>query len=210
MPTSSNKDTDDASSVVQMPLALAERLVAAMERIAAGQTAEAAAEFRTAWLTELNESNVRLQTQALATIADRLSTVIQAPPPAHHGRTELSSAQKRAVLTYDAFRTALGRPGAAVLVTGVRSAERPQTITITAGSLPDVLLTLVCYDPSGSELGRGPLPPATSKHEPRQAQIATLEEKDVVARFEILDQAGDPIHLGLLQPPARIRPDAFR
>jgi hypothetical protein len=76
--------------------------------------------------------------------------------------------------------------------------------------LPDVLLTLVCYDPSGSELGRGPLPPATSKHEPRQAQIATLDDDDVVARFEILDQTGDPIRLGLLQPPNRIRPDAFR
>jgi hypothetical protein len=178
-----------------MPAQLVERLVEAMERIATGQTVEAAAEFRTALLTDLNEYNARLQTEALATIAERLGGLHQPPQPSGPG-ADLLLEQQQAVLKYNAFRTALGRPGAASLVMGVKRDDR---ITITApNQLPDVPMTVVVYDVKGNEIGRGHL--SRDKDEPRHATIRGLDEAADVARFELWDQSGKPIRFGVLTP----------
>ena len=189
MPPQSPKDTEPANPVVQMPPEALERLVLAIERMAASQTAESVAELRTAWLTQVNEANARLQTDTLAAIAERLNQPYQ---PARPITGQLSIEQRQAALSYDAFRTALGRPGAASIVMGERSGG---TIIITAGHLPDTSLTPVVYAANGREIGRGHV--RRADYAP-QGQIRGLENDDVVAWFEVREAPDDPIRWGTL------------
>jgi hypothetical protein len=190
---STERSTNDQNNTVQIPAEMLDRLVVALERLGTSQNLEAAAEFRNALATETNAAIARWQSEALVALADR----INAPPSfgRHHGR-ELNLAQQQLILRYDAFRTALGRTGAAAIVFGVVS-QLEDLIAIVQGSVPDVPLTLVAYGTTGAEIGRGQLS-RESAGEPRQAVIPNLRDKQL-ARFELWDQAGRPILFGLVQ-----------
>jgi hypothetical protein len=193
MPPNQASRTPATQPVVQMPAEMVERIVIAMEQIAAGQAVESAAEMRTALYTQVNEANVRLQTEMMATLAERFATMYQ---PSHRtSGVELSLEQRRAVLKYDAFRTALGRPGVASIVIGERSRN---TIIITKGELPDTQLTLVAYAANGKELGRGPL---TRDEGVLSAHISGLREEDTVASFELREPPDNPIRFGTMVAP---------
>jgi hypothetical protein len=181
---------DDA--VVAVPALMLDRLVAALERLATSQSVEAAAEFRNALATETNAAIARWQSEALLAIADRMN-----PPEAFHQRgRELSTSQRQVVLRYDAFRTALGRTGAASVVVGAALLDE-NLIAIVEGAVPDIPLTLVAFGGrNGAEVGRGALS-RDSDGCPRQASIGNLREKHVT-RFELWDHAGTPLLFGLL------------
>src|SRR5436305_1450757 len=104
------RSSSEHSNTVQIPAEMLDRLVSALERLGTSQNLEAAAEFRNALATETNAAIARWQSEALLTLTDRIGR--QPDLGRHHGR-ELTLAQRQLVLRYDAFRTALGRTGAA-------------------------------------------------------------------------------------------------
>jgi len=172
----------------QMPPDLMRRLVEALERIAAGQAVETSAELRTTWQQQMTDTTAT-QTQVLDAIADKLGTLVQ---PRTVSTEDLELPQQEAVLRYDAFRTALGRPGAAAMVMGERSGN---VITITAGQLPAATLQVVGFDAKGGEVGRGNLPPAG--YGQRSASLSGSNPEHIT-RFEVWDLSGSPIRFGLL------------
>jgi hypothetical protein len=179
-----------------MPVALVNRLVSALERLAAGQSVDAAIDFRNTLATETNAAIARWQTEALGTIADRLS---RQPAESSRPGGELSLPQRELVLSYDAFRTALGRTGAASIVVGFLNGT---VITITSERpLPGGRLTLVAFS-KGREIGQGDLS-AGGEGGQRQATVEDIghlpADQPVDRRFSIRDETGSPILLGLLE-----------
>jgi hypothetical protein len=192
MPTT--RGSDDPQPVVQLSPELVERLVSALEGMAIGQGVEAAAEFRTSLATETNAAIARWQTETLAVIADRFASL--QPSNARTG-DQLSLAQQQTVLTYEAFRTVVGRPGAASIVSAERSfnpKSRTHNVIVVAGPLPDTPLTLVAYGTTSAEIGRGQVTKGGRGN--REAIIPDLKDNEPVARLEIHDQSDRPILLG--------------
>ena len=207
MPTSGKEAND--SDTVQMPRDLYERFVAALESIAAAQTVEAAAEVRMAWMKQLSEDNATLQTRVMAGLVEHVERMYQ--PPKQLSNAELTLDQRQAALRYDAFRTRLGRAGAAALVIGVQKSvdyedPRHRRITITQGQLPGNPLRLVAFSTSLGEIGRGDLHlegrgPLGLDGVGRAADVELQLINGKIPNidyFEIRDLSDVPIRLGLL------------
>jgi hypothetical protein len=190
---SQERSTGGEATVVQMSPDMAARLVDALERLANSQSFEAAADFRTALATETNNAIARWQTEALMSIADRFSQSQTGP--------QLTLPQRQLALRYDAFRTALGRQGAASIVYGVPGDD---AISILGDNVPGIALTFVGFSSTGNEVPLSPRPPVIDDGQGlRHVVIRGLDKLDI-ARFELRNHADQPILLGLIIHPAPV------
>jgi hypothetical protein len=129
-------------------------------------------------LVDLLVSALRRWAPSSPTAASQLST----------GTCQIATEQQRLVLTYDAFRTALGRPGAASLAT-FRIAQAKDGITLN-GPIPGGNLQAVAYAQNGAEIKRGPLERAGPDY-------FFPIDVDLVTRLEVYDESCRPILLAV-------------
>jgi hypothetical protein len=131
----------------------------------------------------------------LTEVLDRLGRALEGlrPPPSP---TDLTFPQRRLALSYNAFRTLLGRARAAAVIDAARGGpanDAGDVLTLT-GPIPSTPITVIVYGSDGAELGR-----ATEHRregELRYATIPGLKDEMAISRIEILDQNQHPILLG--------------
>lgn len=140
-------------------------------------------------------SETAAQRGDLAEALDRLGRALEGlrPPPSP---TDLTFPQQRLALSYNAFRTLLGRAGAAAVIGAVRGGpdgDAGDVLTLS-GPIPSAPITVVVYGPDGAELGRAT--EHRSEGELRYATIPGLKDEMAISRIEILDANQHPILLG--------------
>jgi hypothetical protein len=162
--------------ILQMSPELANRLVDALEKLANGHGGN-------------NNANGGWPPDALFALIDRMGDSRTGP--------QLTTAQRRLALRYDALRTALGRKGAASIVYGVPGQD---SISIRGTNVPGIPLTFYGYTADGNEVSLAPPPVLIDDRDGlRHVVIKDLASKYIV-RFELRNQADYPILFGLITP----------
>jgi hypothetical protein len=131
----------------------------------------------------------------LAKALDRLGRALEGLRPPS-SPTDLTPPQQRMALTYNAFRTLLGRSGAAAIVRATRGGpdNNAGDVLTLEGPIPSTRVTVVAYGPDGAEIGRDP--EHRRDGEVRHATIPGLKDEMTISRIEILDENHRPILLG--------------
>lgn len=158
-----------------------------------GTTSALADEMRELFRAVISETAA--QRGDLAEALDRLGRALEGlrPPPSP---SDLTFPQRRLALTYDAFRTLLGRQGSAAIITATRGGpakDAGDVLTLT-GPIPSTKITVVAYGSDGAEIGRDP--EHRRDGEVRHATIPGLKDDMTISRIEILDENQHPILLG--------------
>lgn len=158
-----------------------------------GAASDLAAEVREMVRAVISET--ASQRGDLAEALDRLGRALEGlRPPA--SPTDLTPPQQRLALTYNAFRTLLGRPGAAAIIGAARGGpanDAGDVLTLT-GPIPSTRITVVAYGADGAEVGRDPEHQRDGEF--RYATIPGLKDEMTISRIEILDENHQPILLG--------------
>ena len=186
-----------------------QQLAEAIDRLAEKRSAEYSAEFTSRVSARLNdnEENVKAQAHAMAKIAERLGEL------AHQGAArseDLDLAQKRAVLRYNAYCTALGRSNQTSVVIGTLIEEREQErlVLVSGQQVTGHRHKLVAFDGHGNEVGQDlELVREHSRgrgEDDYQWSAAISGHGARITHFEVWDDGG-PSWLGLIQPRARVR-----
>jgi hypothetical protein len=158
-----------------------------------GATTDLAAEMREVVRAVMSEA--ASQRGDLVEVLDRLGRALEGlrPPPSP---TALTADQQRLALTYNAFRTLLGRTGAAAIISATRGGPDDDAgdVLTLRGPIPPTSITVVAYGSDGKEIGRDP---EHRRHgEIRYATIPGLKDEMTISRIEILDENRQPILLG--------------
>jgi hypothetical protein len=131
----------------------------------------------------------------MAKALDRIGQALESlRPPA--SPTDLTLPQRRLALTYNAFRTLLGRQGTAAIISATRGGpdnDAGDVLTLR-GPIPSTPITVVAYGPNGAEIGRDP--EHKRDGELRYATIPGLKDEMTISRIEIFDENRQPILLG--------------
>jgi hypothetical protein len=131
----------------------------------------------------------------LAKALDRIGRALEVlRPPA--SPTDLTPPQRRLALTYNAFRTLLGRQGSAAIISAARGGPGNDAGDVLSlrGPIPSTRITVVAYGSDGAEIGRDP--EHRRDGELRYATIPGLRDEMTISRIEILDEDCQPILLG--------------
>ncbi len=190
-----------------------QQLAEAISRLAEKKSAEYSAGFSSAVVERLTESeqSAKAQAEAMGRIAERLGEL------SHQAAArvdDLDLPQKRAVLRYDAFCTALGRTGATSVVIGtlVGEGEHERLVLVSGQQLPGVAHKFVAFDKHGNELDVGAELKRRDSNvggrgrgkDTYEWSVAVSGHGQAIAHFEVSDHRG-PRWLGLMQPHAHGR-----